>query len=228
MAIHQNLKELRSDRNLTQEQVAAQLNVTRQTISSYESGRTRPDVDTLARLAQLYGVSLEDILYGQNTMVSRTRWLRLCQWGTVGLSVVLVLLRSVLMCINNRLFPLANGVVADQTVMETHFKISNLWESLDGLALAVALIGFLLLLCLELTWKPPISLKMRGILLAALTAGLLAVSVPFALTDPVFSMTDYVITPLLIFSRLLLVEAIALSASLLRRKNHSQKAAPQQ
>ena len=148
MAIHQNLKELRSASNMTQEQVAAQLNVTRQTISSYESGRTRPDIDTLARLAELYGASLEDILYGQSTMVSRTRWLRFCQWGTVGLLAALVLLRSVLMCANNRIFPLADGAAADRTVMETHVQISELWESLDGLALAVSLIGFVLLLCL--------------------------------------------------------------------------------
>lgn len=217
MAIHQNLKELRSASNMTQEQVAAQLNVTRQTISSYESGRTRPDIDTLARLAELYGASLEDILYGQSTMVSRTRWLRFCQWGTVGLLAALVLLRSILMCANNRIFPLADGAAADRTVMETHVQISELWESLDGLALAVSLIGFVLLLCLELTWKPPVSLKRRGIFLVLLTAALLLTAVPFALADPIFSLADYLITPFLIFSRLLLVEAIALAASLLRR-----------
>lgn len=225
MAIHQNLKELRSARNLTQEQVAAQLNVTRQTISSYESGRTRPDVDTLARLAQLYGVSLEDILYGQSTMVSRTRWLRLCQWGTVGLLAALMLLRSVLMCANNRLFPLTNGAAADQTVMETHFRISMLWESLEGLALSVSLIGFLLLLCLELTWKPSISLKRRGVLLAWLAAALLVTSVPVALADPIFSLADYLITPFLIVSRFLFVQAIALSASLLGKRTQPPKAA---
>lgn len=217
MAIHQNLKELRSASNMTQEQVAAQLNVTRQTISSYESGRTRPDIDTLARLAELYGASLEDILYGQSTMVSRTRWLRFCQWGTVGLLAALVLLRSILMCANNRIFPLADGAAADRTVMETHVQISELWESLDGLALAVSLIGFVLLLCLELTWKPPVSLKRRGIFLVLLTAALLLTAVPFALADSIFSLADYLITPFLIFSRLLLVEAIALAASLLRR-----------
>lgn len=226
MAIHQNLKELRSARNMTQEQVAAHLNVTRQTISSYESGRTRPDIDTLARLAQLYGVSLEDILYGPGNTVSRTRWLRLCQWGSVGLLAALMLVRSVLMCANNRLFPLADGAVADQTVMETHFRISMLWESLEGLALAVSLIGFLLLLCLELTWKPSISLKRRGILLTSLAAVLLVTSIPFALSDPIFSVTDYLVTPFLIFSRVLFIQAIALSVSLFRRRMPASKAAP--
>ena len=226
MAIHQNLKELRSARNMTQEQVAAHLNVTRQTISSYESGRTRPDIDTLARLAQLYGVSLEDILYGQANTASHTRWMRLCQWGSVGLLAALVLVRSVLMCANNRLFPLADGAVADQTVMETHFRISMLWESLEGLALAVSLIGFLLLLCLELTWKPSISLKRRGILLTSLAAVLLVTSIPFALSDPIFSVTDYLVTPFLIFSRVLFIQAIALSVSLFRRRMPASKAAP--
>lgn len=226
MAIHQNLKQLRSARNMTQEQVAAHLNVTRQTISSYESGRTRPDIDTLARLAQLYGVSLEDILYGQANTASHTRWMRLCQWGSVGLLAALVLVRSVLMCANNRLFSLADGAVADQTVIKTHFRISMLWESLEGLALAVSLIGFLLLLCLELTWKPSISLKRRGILLTSLAAVLLVTSIPFALADPIFSVTDYLVTPFLIFSRVLFIQAIALSVSLFRRRTRPSKAAP--
>lgn len=226
MAIHQNLKELRSARNMTQEQVAAHLNVTRQTISSYESGRTRPDIDALARLAQLYGVSLEDILYGQANTASHTRWMRLCQWGSVGLLAALMLVRSVLMCANNRLFPLADGAVADQTVMETHFRISMLWESLEGLALAVSLIGFLLLLCLELTWKPSISLKRRSILLTSLAAVLLVTSIPFALSDPIFSVTDYLVTPFLIFSRVLFIQAIALSVSLFRKRMPASKAAP--
>lgn len=211
---------------MTQEQVAAHLNVTRQTISSYESGRTRPDIDTLARLAQLYGVSLEDILYGQANTASHTRWMRLCQWGSVGLLAALMLVRSVLMCANNRLFPLADGAVADQTVMETHFRISMLWESLEGLALAVSLIGFLLLLCLELTWKPSISLKRRGILLTSLAAVLLVMSIPFALADPIFSVTDYLVTPFLIFSRVLFIQAIALSVSLFRKRMPASKAAP--
>ena len=211
---------------MTQEQVAAHLNVTRQTISSYESGRTRPDIDTLAHLAQLYGVSLEDILYGQANTASHTRWMRLCQWGSVGLLAALMLVRSVLMCANNRLFPLADGAVADQTVMETHFRISMLWESLEGLALAVSLIGFLLLLCLELTWKPSISLKRRGILLTSLAAVLLVTSIPFALADPIFSVTDYLVTPFLIFSRVLFIQAIALSVSLFRKRMPASKAAP--
>ena len=42
MSIHQNLRQLRQLRGLTQEHVATQLGLTRQALSSYESGRTRP------------------------------------------------------------------------------------------------------------------------------------------------------------------------------------------
>ena len=221
MEIHKTLKELRTARAMTQEQVAAQLNVTRQTISSYESGRTRPDVDTLVRLAEVYGVSLEDILYGQNAWLARIRLLRLAAWGTAGLTATLTLLRSVLMCANNRLFPLTNGAVADQAVAETHFRISRLWESLDGLALAASLIGFVTLLCLELTWRPQVSVRKRAVFAALCAAALFLTAFPFALADPVFSPADYLITPLLIFSRLLLTQSIALAASLPRRAGPS-------
>ena len=64
MTIPNNLRQLRQQSGLTQEQVAQRLNVTRQALSSYESGRTRPDVDTLMKLAEIYGTDLEGILYG--------------------------------------------------------------------------------------------------------------------------------------------------------------------
>lgn len=74
--ICQTLKQLRMERSLTQETVAQQLHVTRQTVSSYESGRTQPDLDTLIRLAQVYQVELETILYGAPQADPGRLWLR--------------------------------------------------------------------------------------------------------------------------------------------------------
>lgn len=51
MKIGENLRALRADSGMTQEQVAEKLGVTRQALSSYESNRTRPDIDTLVLLA---------------------------------------------------------------------------------------------------------------------------------------------------------------------------------
>lgn len=73
MEIHQSLKQCRLRRGLTQEQAAEQLHTTRQTISSYETGRTQPDLDALTRLAGLYGVSVERLLYGDREETGRLR-----------------------------------------------------------------------------------------------------------------------------------------------------------
>lgn len=56
------LKEKRIEGNLTQEEVADQLFVTRQTISNWENGKTLPDIDSLIDLANFYHLSLDNIL----------------------------------------------------------------------------------------------------------------------------------------------------------------------
>lgn len=60
-----NLKKLRKAKGITQEQLAEQLNVTRQAVSSWENGINQPDVETLARLAEYFGVTVEELIYGK-------------------------------------------------------------------------------------------------------------------------------------------------------------------
>jgi putative transcriptional regulator len=56
------LKRLRERRGLTQAQLAAQLDVHRVTIATWETGRYRPSVDMLLRLAKALGVTVTDLL----------------------------------------------------------------------------------------------------------------------------------------------------------------------
>ena len=56
------LKELRKSYNYSQEYVASQLNITRQTDSHYETGRITPPVDSLYNLSRLYKVPLNSFL----------------------------------------------------------------------------------------------------------------------------------------------------------------------
>lgn len=56
------LKQARQDKNLTQENVAQELNVSRQTISSWENERSYPDIDSLIRLSDFYHLSLDQLL----------------------------------------------------------------------------------------------------------------------------------------------------------------------
>ncbi|MBR5181531.1 MAG: helix-turn-helix transcriptional regulator [Clostridiales bacterium] len=56
-----NLIHLRKLNQLTQEDVADKIGVTRQSIAKWESGETVPDLDKCRLLAELFGVSLDDL-----------------------------------------------------------------------------------------------------------------------------------------------------------------------
>lgn len=57
-----NLVRLRKAYNYTQQQIGDKLNISRQAYSNYERGKRVPDIGMLLRLADIYGVSLEQLL----------------------------------------------------------------------------------------------------------------------------------------------------------------------
>lgn len=62
--IGKNIKQLRIQKNLTQDQLAEKLFVTRQTVSNYEIGKSRPDIDMLMKIAEVLETDINTILYG--------------------------------------------------------------------------------------------------------------------------------------------------------------------
>lgn len=56
------LKELRKERNLTQTELAKFLNSTQQTYQRYEIEQSEPNLDTLCKLADFYGVTLDYLI----------------------------------------------------------------------------------------------------------------------------------------------------------------------
>ncbi|QQK08965.1 helix-turn-helix transcriptional regulator [Miniphocaeibacter halophilus] len=62
MEIGKSLKEKRTELNLTQEEVAKEIMVSRQTISNWENGKSYPDIENLVLLSQLYNISLDGLL----------------------------------------------------------------------------------------------------------------------------------------------------------------------
>ncbi len=58
----ENLKVLRKTKGLSQEELAVRLNVVRQTISKWEKGLSVPDADMLIRIAEVFEVSVSEIL----------------------------------------------------------------------------------------------------------------------------------------------------------------------
>ena len=59
------LKELRKEKNLTQEQLAEALNVSRRTVSRWETGSNMPDLSILVELADFYDVDIREIINGE-------------------------------------------------------------------------------------------------------------------------------------------------------------------
>ena len=64
-AVGKNIRSFRGEAGLSQTALGELLHVTPQTVSSWETGRTRPDVDTLENISASLGVGLTELIYGR-------------------------------------------------------------------------------------------------------------------------------------------------------------------
>ena len=62
MTFGQNLQQHRKDKGLSQEALANQLFVTRQSVSQWENDRTMPSVDLLLKLSDIFGTTVDALL----------------------------------------------------------------------------------------------------------------------------------------------------------------------
>ena len=65
-----SLRAARVNAELTQEQVAKYIGVTKETIVSYESGKTIPKWDTVSKLVELYKYPADFIFFGKQSALS--------------------------------------------------------------------------------------------------------------------------------------------------------------
>lgn len=69
MDVGERLKERRNELQLKQGYVAEELGITRQTMSNWENGRSYPDIERIIRLSEIYDLSLDELLKGDQEMV---------------------------------------------------------------------------------------------------------------------------------------------------------------
>lgn len=99
MEFHEKLQELRKSRNLTQEELAEELYVSRTAISKWESGRGYPSIDSLKAISGFFSISIDELL-SADALVSiaekenRSNIQRICDvlFGTVDLIGILLAL----------------------------------------------------------------------------------------------------------------------------------------
>lgn len=75
-----HIKRLRGAKHMTQEELAAQLHVTRQAVSAWETGKALPDVEMLERIAAALGSDVTEVIYGAKSAPDLTalkrKWVR--------------------------------------------------------------------------------------------------------------------------------------------------------
>lgn len=62
--VGKNIKRYRTEKGMTQDELAEVLCVTRQAVSNWENEKTQPDIETLNRIAETLGVTVEELIYG--------------------------------------------------------------------------------------------------------------------------------------------------------------------
>lgn len=209
MSISDNLRQLRQEKGMTQSQAAEELGVTRQTVSSYESGRTRPDFDTLMRLAEIYGVSFEDVLLGNSRAFKRSRLVRITALLLYGAVSVLTFLQNAFLWAAFRFFPVSEGPISLDNTVATHFRLTSACETTERITLFVSSVGLLILLIMIAGFKMRLPVKTKLLYTALFSATLIVFSLVFALTDPVSTLKDHLLISVLVVVRILLAFIIS-------------------
>jgi transcriptional regulator with XRE-family HTH domain len=91
--IARNIKRIRSLSGFTQEMLAERMFVTRQTISNWETGKSRPDIDTLISIADTLEVEVTELIYGKKSSYQRFQKKYII---AAGISLMVIIIATIL------------------------------------------------------------------------------------------------------------------------------------
>ncbi|MBU1020578.1 MAG: helix-turn-helix domain-containing protein [Firmicutes bacterium] len=97
----ENIKKYRLEKNLTQEQLAKQLFVTKQAISKWETGRGYPDTQTLPAIAKILEVSIDELM-GESMIKPKVNYRKVIYFSVFSTSIIFIILLSTLAYIRNQ------------------------------------------------------------------------------------------------------------------------------
>ena len=127
MKIAEEICRLRSAAGMSQEELAAKLEVSRQSVSKWETGASVPDVEKLVKMAELFGVTLDELVTGKAPEPVEPEVKRMTLWQILGATLLV----------------LAGLCVAVTVLFESHFA----FHTSEGILLAAwfALLGVIAL-----------------------------------------------------------------------------------
>lgn len=143
--IGQFLKELRNEKELTQERFAEILGVSNRSISRWENGVNMPDLDLLIQIAEYFDVSMEEILDGErkvDIMDKKTEetLLKVAEYGNDEKILLSRRLRYIFLA---GLAAFTVYMIIDIQELETIPLYENIASMMLGLVLGVLLLGVL-------------------------------------------------------------------------------------
>jgi transcriptional regulator with XRE-family HTH domain len=102
MIIGEQLRKARTDAGMSQEQLAEIMAVSRQTVSNWENSRSYPDIERVMRMADLYHLSLDTMLRGDEQMIQS--WLNAADLAKTGKWLSGLLLLNIVLTVGIMLF----------------------------------------------------------------------------------------------------------------------------
>lgn len=167
--IGKNIRQQRIQKNMTQDDLAARIHATRQTVSNYETGRSQPDIDTLTLLAQVLECDLEQLLYGKATPRIDQQERKCLLWGagvTAALLALWFLLHTIYTPIMREHYQIP--LLANYTILLCRF----LWPAVLGWTVMQAAIALRL-------WQPRLPRWLHWLLLAGTLFYIISFFLPF-------------------------------------------------
>lgn len=133
MSFGNNLVNLRKQKGWSQDELADNLNLSRQAVSKWENDMSKPDIDNVKKISQLFSVGIDDLL---NNDISndkafsidikkkdkRDRWIALVK--VMVLALVIIYALSVIYKLVSLLI-IVNGVKQYETLSNYHYIIST-------------------------------------------------------------------------------------------------------
>lgn len=98
-SVAKHIRRLRTERHMTQEELAEKLFVTRQTVSAWETGKSQPDLETLERIAAALGVEVTELIYGTPQSPNPRRLKQ--RWAVIGGACVMIMAVLLIIMLKN-------------------------------------------------------------------------------------------------------------------------------
>ena len=178
MEFHEKLQLLRKQKGITQEKLAEALFVSRTAVSKWESGKGYPGIDSLKRIAEFYGVTVDELLSGDQVLTIAKAEQTRTKGHFLDLAYGLIDLSGILLFLLPLFAEKSGGKVSAVSLLG--LSSVSVWLQIAYFAVVLGLMGMgVLTLALQNwqnrgwgKWKSPLSLVVSGVGVLLFTVGL--------------------------------------------------------